>query len=95
MGIYLPNDAVWNVVNLSKTFLPPVIIVLPFPSPMNIKFLFFLPTFKLLSSYLKKFKLYNKYNLFFTLSRIFFKIKCFKEKLDSFWTRNKQTGSRK
>lgn len=71
MGIYLPNDAVWNVVNLSKTFLPPVIIVLPFPSPMNIKFLFFLPTFKLLSSYLKKFKLYNKYNLFFTLSRIF------------------------
>lgn len=46
----LPKLAVWNVVKFSETLLPPVILVAPFPSPMNIKFHFFLPTFKLFSS---------------------------------------------
>lgn len=49
----LPKDAVWNVVMPSTTFLPPVMTVLPCPSPMNIRLVFFLPTFKLFSSYLK------------------------------------------
>lgn len=51
--LYLPKEAVWNVVTLSATLTPPVMTVLPIPSPMNIKFVFFLPTFNSFSSYLQ------------------------------------------
>lgn len=50
---YLPKDAVWNVVIFFEALLLPVMTVLPFPSPINIRFFFFLPTFKFSSSYLK------------------------------------------
>ena len=48
----LPKDAVWKVVVPWAKFLPPVMTVLPFPSPTNITLVFFLPTFKFSSSYL-------------------------------------------
>ncbi|KAM0041801.1 hypothetical protein Hdeb2414_s0011g00370511 [Helianthus debilis subsp. tardiflorus] len=43
--------------------------VLPFPSPINIKFVFFLPTFKLSSSYLQN---YNPENHFTIIVKINF-----------------------
>lgn len=51
----LPKEAVWNVVTCWDILFPPAITVFSFPSPMNITFVFFLPTFKLSSSYLSFF----------------------------------------
>lgn len=47
-----PKEAVRKVVRSSEWLLWPEMTVLPLPSPMNIKLVFFLPTFRLSSSYL-------------------------------------------
>lgn len=47
----LPKVAVWNVVKFWNTLLLPAMMVRLFPSPTNMRLVFFLPTFKF-SSYL-------------------------------------------
>lgn len=47
-----PKVAVWKVVKLSKTLRAPAMMVFPFPSPTNIRFVFFRPTL-MFSSYLR------------------------------------------